>query len=141
MRAEVHDQVDVLEVLEEVDEPHDLLVPHLLLNPNLPLQLGLAIVNVSLPARVPRLEVRFGDYLASILLLVRCHFDYAVTGREATFTQILGLDVALRRLLRVINDQVHLLLLHPQITAWLDLGLRVDAEDGVHRSSIQLRKH
>ena len=138
MRAEVHDQVDVLEVLEEVDESHDLFVPHLLLNPNLPLQLGLAIVNVSLPARVPRFEVRFGDDLASILLLVRRHLNNAVTGREATFTQILGLDVALRGLLRVINYKVHLLLLHPQITAWLNLGLRVDAEDGVHCSSIQL---
>ena len=104
VRAEVHDQVYILEVLEEVDEPHDLLMPHLLLDPNLPLQLGLAIVNVRLPARVPRLEVRLGDYLASILLFVRRHLDYAVTGCEATFTQILGLDVALRRLLRVIND-------------------------------------
>ena len=98
VRAQVHYQINVVEVLKKVYKPHYLLMPHLLLDAHLPFQLCLAVVYVGLPAGVSRLKVRLGDYLTSELLFVRGDLDDAVAGREATFTQVLGLDVSLRRL-------------------------------------------
>ena len=104
VRAQVHNQINVVEVLKKVNKPHYLLMPHLLLDAHLPFQFRLAVVYVGLPAGVPRLKVRLGDYLTGELLFIRGDLDDTVTGREATFAQVLGLYVALWRLSRVVND-------------------------------------
>ena len=94
--AEVHDQVDVLKVFEEVNQAHDVFVLHVSLNTYLSFKLSLAIINVSLSAGISRLKVSLRNDLTGVLFLVGCDFDHAVACCEATFPQPFSFDITHR---------------------------------------------
>ena len=119
MRAKVHNQVDVFQVLKKMDQPNEVLMVHRLLNPNFTLQFRFAVIYVGFAARVLGLEIGLRDNLAGILFLVVGDLHYSVAGGKTTLAQPLCLDIAPRWVFRVVYDEVYLLLLDLDVDAWL----------------------
>ena len=124
MRTKVHDQVNVVDVLEKMDQTHQILMIHRLLYPDFSLQFGFSVVYLALAPRIFGFKVCLRDYLACKLLFIRSNFNDSVTSGEASFAQPLSFYVAFGWAHRNINDQVHRLFLNLMVQTWLIVILR-----------------
>ena len=86
VRAKIEDEVDVVDVLEVVHQPNQVLVLQQFLDLDFTLELELSVVCMLSLAGVCGSEVFLINYLACELFLLRRNFDDPVTGGEPTLT-------------------------------------------------------